>query len=88
MLLTQLCPTLLSAAESPITSDEGREEFLRNFLAIVLVSPDYAQRLENTGAKIVLIEAGSVLDNFLARQAEWREAYRDKLAVIYQRVRG
>ncbi len=66
-------------------TDVYDDEFLRNFLAIVLVSPDYALRLQETGARIVLIEAGSVLDNFLARQAEWREAYRDELAVLYLR---
>ncbi len=79
-------------AEYPVYVD-GRTDlyddaFLRNFLAITLVSPDYDQRLANTGAQIVLIESGSVLDNFLARHAAWREAYRDNMAVIYQRVSG
>ena len=79
-------------AEYPVYVD-GRTDvyddaFLRNFLAITLVSPDYDRRLENTGAKIVLIESGSVLDNFLARHAQWRETYRDEMAVIYQRVEG
>jgi hypothetical protein len=69
-------------------TDVYDDEFLRNFLAIALVSPDYEQRLENTGAKIVLIEANSVLDHFLERWARWREAYRDGLAVIYERVEG
>jgi hypothetical protein len=69
-------------------TDVYDDAFLRDFLAIALVSSDYNQRLANTGAKIVLIESGSVLDNFLARNARWREAYRDELAVIYQRVEG
>ena len=79
-------------AEYPVYVD-GRTDvyddaFLRNFLAITLVSSDYDRRLTNTGAKIVLIESGSVLDNFLARNAQWHEVYRDELAVIYQRVNG
>ena len=69
-------------------TDVYDDAFLRNFLAITLVNPDYDQRLAKTGAKIVLIESGSVLDNFLARNVGWREAYRDELAVIYQRVEG
>jgi hypothetical protein len=69
-------------------TDVYDDKFLQNFLDIVLISPDYDQRLKKTGAKIVLIEAGSVLDNFLARSAQWREAYRDGLAVIYERAAG
>jgi hypothetical protein len=64
------------------------DAFLRNFLAITLVSADYDQRLLKTGAQIVLIESGSVLDHFLARDAGWQETYRDELAVIYRRVTG
>jgi hypothetical protein len=69
-------------------TDVYDDAFLRDFLAITLVSADYDQRLASTGAKIVLIESGSVLDNFLVRDAGWHEAYRDELAVIYQRVEG
>jgi hypothetical protein len=69
-------------------TDVYDDAFLRNFLAITLVSPDYDRRLANTGAQLVLIESGSVLDHFLARHAGWREAYRDELAVIYRRVTG
>ncbi len=77
-------------AEYPVYVD-GRtdvydDRFLRNFLAITLVSPEYDQRLWDTGAKIVMIEAGSPLDNFLARNARWREAYRDDRAAVYVRV--
>lgn len=69
-------------------TDVYDDAFLRDFLAITRVSSDYDQRLARTGANLVLIEAGSVLDHFLARHAGWREAYRDELAVIYQRVAG
>ncbi len=74
-------------AEYPVFVD-GRtdvydDQFLRNFLAIVSVGPDYDQKLQDTGARLVVIEAGSVLDDFLARHPHWREAYRDELAVVY-----
>jgi hypothetical protein len=69
-------------------TDVYDDAFLRNFLAITLVSSDYDQRLRKTGAQLVLIESGSVLDHFLARDAGWQEAYRDALAVVYQRVTG
>jgi hypothetical protein len=64
------------------------DSFLRDFLAITLVNPDYDQRLAKTGAQLVLIESGSVLDNFLARDATWQESYRDEVAVIYERREG
>ena len=67
-------------------TDVYDDAFLRDYLAITLVSSDYDQRLTRTGAQIVLIESGSVLDNFLARDAGWHEVYRDELAVIYRRV--
>ncbi len=69
-------------------TDVYDDKFLQNFLAIVLVNPDYDRRLENTGAKLVLIEAGSLLDNFLARNTLWHETYRDDVAVIYERATG
>jgi len=77
-------------AEYPVYVD-GRtdvydDRFLRNFLDIMLVSPDYDRKLRDSGANIVLIEADSALTNFLARDSRWLEAYRDDLAVIYLRA--
>jgi hypothetical protein len=69
-------------------TDVYDDAFLRNFLAITLVGSDYDRRLTNTGAAILLIESGSVLDNFLARNTQWHEVYRDEIAVVYQRVEG
>ena len=74
----------MNATKAPYFSINLRA--LRNFLAITLVSPEYDQRLWDTGAKLVLIEAGSVLDNFLARDARWQAAYRDAVAAVYLRA--
>jgi hypothetical protein len=66
-------------------TDVYDDQFLRNYLAIVSIQPDYAARLERTGAKIVLIEADSPLADFLQRDPNWHVVYRDQLAVIFTR---
>lgn len=69
-------------------TDVYDDRFLRNFLAITQAGPESDRQLWDTGARIVMIEGGSLLDNFLARNARWREAYRDDLAVVYLRAEG
>ena len=67
-------------------TDVYDDAFLRNYLALTSVAPDYAQRLAQSGAQFVVIESKSLLDQFLARTTGWRETYRDEQAVIYVRT--
>ncbi|HET7376201.1 MAG TPA: hypothetical protein VFK30_05805, partial [Anaerolineae bacterium] len=69
-------------------TDVYDDQFLRNYLSITTVAPDYAQRLDQSGAQFIVIESNTLLDGFLRRNAAWHEAYRDALAVIYTRVSG
>ncbi len=62
------------------------DAFLREYLSITLAQDDFQTKLDQHRIGFVVIEADSVLDSALRRESGWREAYRDRLAVIY--VRG
>ena len=66
-------------------TDVYSDDFLREYLQVVTAQPEYEAILDRRGVGFILIEAGGVLDTFLRRDAQWREAYRDKMAVIYLR---
>ncbi len=62
-------------------------DFLRDdYLDILLARPGFEAKLDRRGIGFVIVEANSLLDTSLLQTARWREAYRDKMAVIY--VRG
>ena len=66
-------------------TDVYDDQFLREYLEITLARPGFEAKLDQHGIGFVVIEVDSVLDTFLRRESAWREAYRDKMAVIYVR---
>ena len=69
-------------------TDVYDDSFLRNYLSITSIAPDYDRRLNQSGAQFVVIESSTLLDQFLARNGAWHEAYRDAQAVIYVRAKA
>ena len=67
-------------------TDLYNEAFLREYLDVSLGRPGYGATLEKYGVNLVLVEANSILSDRLSESAGWREAYRDALAVVYERV--
>ncbi|HZY41214.1 MAG TPA: hypothetical protein VFF59_04350, partial [Anaerolineae bacterium] len=66
-------------------TDVYANQFLREYLSVTLAQDDWQAVLDRHNVGFIVIEAGGVLDTFLRREAGWREAYRDKMAVIYVR---
>jgi hypothetical protein len=69
-------------------TDVYDDAFLRNYLNITSIAPDYDQRLNQAGVQFVVIESNTLLDQFLARNIAWHETYRDAQAVIYVRAKA
>jgi hypothetical protein len=67
-------------------TDVYDDKFLREYLSVILAQDDWQAVLDRRNVGFIVIEAGGVLDTFLRRDAQWREAYRDKMAVIYVRL--
>jgi len=83
-VLWRLWPTYPVYADG--RTDVYDDAFLREYLSITLGQPGFDDKLRQRNIGFVLIEADSVLANWLAHDATWREAYRDKMAVVF--VRG
>lgn len=83
-VLWRLWPTYPVYADG--RTDVYDDAFLREYLSITLGQPGFEDKLNQRGIGFVLIEADSVLANWLAHDSSWREAYRDKMAVVF--VRG
>jgi hypothetical protein len=66
-------------------TDVYDDQFLREYLSVTLAQDDWEAVLDRRNVGFIVIEAGGLLDTFLRREAQWREAYRDPLAVIYVR---
>jgi hypothetical protein len=66
-------------------TDVYDDKFLREYMSVTLAQDDWQAVLDRRNVGFIVIEAGGVLDTFLRREAGWREAYRDKLTVIYVR---
>jgi len=66
-------------------TDVYDDKFLREYMSVTLAQDDWQAVLERRNVGFIVIEAGGVLDTFLQRESGWREAFRDKLAVIYVR---
>jgi len=56
---------------------------LEEYVSIVTAQPDFQAKLAARNIGFIVIENGSPLDLFLRREAGWREAYRDEMAVIF-----
>jgi hypothetical protein len=83
-VLWRLWPTYPVYADG--RTDVYDDEFLREYLSITLGQPGFEAKLQRHQIGFVLIEANSILANWLARDADWHETYRDQLAVVF--VRG
>lgn len=80
---------LFAAPEYPVFID-GRTDlynaFLRIYLETTATVGDWRGVLNEHGINTVLIERGVALDYALREEADWQEAYRDNLAVIFTRT--
>jgi hypothetical protein len=61
------------------------DPLLREYLDVALARPGFAERLDARGINLVLVEAGSPLDEELRAGDGWRRLHADDVAVIYQR---
>jgi len=61
------------------------DSFLRRYLQVAWVQPGWEEVLEATGVQFALVEAGTLLDIWLAEDGGWDAAYRDGLAAIWVR---
>ncbi|GAB4572038.1 MAG: hypothetical protein Kow0077_10360 [Anaerolineae bacterium] len=83
---------MYAAPDYPVYVD-GRTDlygdaFLREYLGVLFLKPEWQAVLDKREIGWILIENGSVLDSALRNEARWRLAYEDDLAVIYTRERG
>jgi hypothetical protein len=60
-------------------------DFLRQYLRVQSVRPGFAQVLEAQDVDWVLVPSAGALSTQLACRAEWSEAYRDDVAIIWIR---
>jgi hypothetical protein len=61
------------------------EEFLRNYLKTVRVTPDWENFLNDKHVNWALVPTGSSLDNMLKQTARWNVVYRDDTAILFAR---
>ena len=61
------------------------EEFLKNYLKAVRVTPDWDSFLNDKRVNWVLVPAGSSLANMLEQTPQWNVVYRDGTAVLLER---
>ena len=68
-------------------TDLYNDVFLREYVDVALGRPGYNATLEKYGVNLVLVEANSILGDRLSESADWRKAYSDSLAAVYERVK-
>jgi hypothetical protein len=68
-------------------TDLYNDAFLREYLDVTLGRPGYTATLEKYGVNLVLVEANSILGDRLSESAQWRQAYSDSVAAVYERVK-
>jgi hypothetical protein len=61
------------------------EEFLKNYLKTMRVTPDWDSFLNDKHVNWALVPAGSSLDNMLRQTARWSVAYQDATAILFAR---
>jgi hypothetical protein len=62
------------------------EQFLKAYVKLVRVQPEWDELLREYDIPCVLAPRGSALNNILALQPTWSEVYRDELAVAFLRA--
>jgi hypothetical protein len=62
------------------------DAFMHYYVQTLLVKPDWREALDDNGVATVLIQRGSALSAVLGESSDWREAYRDDLAQIFERI--
>lgn len=61
------------------------EEFLKNYLKAVRVTPDWESFLNDKGVNWALVPTGSSLENMLGQTLRWEAVHRDGTAVLFER---
>lgn len=67
-------------------ADVYGDEFMKRYTKAFFVREDWREPLDEYRVDYVLIEKGTPLAVLLAASGEWREAYRDELAVVFVRA--
>src|SRR5580698_6472100 len=63
------------------------DEFLKEYLKVVLVQPGWDEALDKLQVNWVLMPAESPLGNMLRLKSGWESVYEDKSAVLLRRVK-
>ncbi len=67
-------------------ADVYRDEFIEEYLEAYYVRPGWRQTLDRYAVDYALLEAGGPLQILLLTSGEWRELYRDEVAVLLERT--
>lgn len=73
----------------PAWQDENGESPYAVFLAVLQTQPGWDERLTQLNTKYIFIGRGTFLDLLLQKESKkygWEEKYRDKTAVIYEKI--
>jgi hypothetical protein len=63
------------------------ERFLKDYLKIMHVQPDWEKFLNDRGVRLVLAPTGGSLANILKETPAWKVTYEDSTGVLFQRAR-
>lgn len=64
------------------------EEFLKNYLKIIHVEPDWEKILDDWKVNLILLPANSALSSALKQTSNWKILYDDGVAIVFQRSKG
>ncbi len=67
-------------------ADVYRDQFIEEYLEAYYVRPGWRQTLDRHAVDYALLEANGPLQILLLTSGEWRELYRDEVAVLLQRI--
>lgn len=65
--------------------DSYGAEFLKDYLKIISLAPDWHEKLDQTHVRWVLVPEGSSLASALRVTTPWRMVYQDSTAVLFER---
>jgi hypothetical protein len=63
---------------------QGKER-IQDYFSILNTEPGWAQKLDRAGVDLICVESGAALTYRLAEDKRWKERYRDRYAVIFER---
>jgi len=63
------------------------EQFLKGYLKVIRVAPDWDKVLNEKRMNWVLVPAGSSLANILKETSQWTVTYEDSVAVLFHRTK-